>query len=194
MARKPVKKMLLDKIEMRNIDDVRPYWRNPRRVTEDAVNMLAKSISEFGYQQPIVTDSDYVIIVGHTRYAALRRLGVTQVPVMVATTLSPEQVKQYRLIDNKVAEFTFWDYTALVDEVEGLDAELMASFFPEISGEAIAGFSDDETLEREWDKVDTTVDFTCPRCYHSWEVEVTKAALMAGVIQGGTETAKEDSA
>ena len=65
-----------DVIETVDLDRVRPYWRNPRRVTEDAVTQLMASISEYGYQQPIVVDSDYVIIVGHTRYAALRRLNI----------------------------------------------------------------------------------------------------------------------
>ena len=90
-----------DVIETISLDKVRPYWRNPRRVTEDAVNQLIASIREYGYQQPIVVDSDYVIIVGHTRYAALRRMEVTEAPVRVARSLTPAQAKQYRVLDNR---------------------------------------------------------------------------------------------
>jgi hypothetical protein len=166
------------------IDDVKPYWRNPRRVTEDAVNQLVASIRDYGYQQPIVVDPDMVIVVGHTRYAALRRLDVTEVPVIIADHLTTEQLKQYRLIDNKVAELTSWDYTQLMDELEAIDTSIAAAFFPEISGAQIDQFSEDEaTIAREWDKVETSVDFVCPSCFHPFTTEVTKEALLTGVIK-----------
>jgi hypothetical protein len=167
------------------IDKVRPYWRNPRRVTEETVNMLVKSIEEFGYQQPIVVDTENVIIVGHTRYAAMRRLGVTEVPVVVARTLSVEEVKQYRLIDNRAGELSSWDMGALMDELGDLDMGKMLRFFPEfatVTDEEAYHASDQATLEREWDKVQTSVEFVCVSCFHTFEVEVTKAAIMAGFI------------
>jgi hypothetical protein len=171
----------LGEIRVVPINTVKPYWRNPRRVTEDAVNQVRTSIESYGYQQPIVVDTDLVIIVGHTRYAAFRRLNATHIAVMVATTLSPEKVKQYRLVDNKVGELSSWDYTSLMEELSGLDAQLVAQFFPEV-GAMPNGFEDAETMNREWDKVVTGVGFTCPSCFHSWEVEVTRDALMRGLI------------
>lgn len=188
--------LALPETEMVALDRVRPYWRNPRRVTDDTVNMLMRSIEEFGYQQPIVVDSEYVIIVGHTRYAAMRRLGVTEVPVVVARTLSQEQVKQYRLIDNRSGELSSWDMTALMDELGDLDMEKMLRFFPEFGAfpDATEQYvADTETLEREWDKVQTQVSFVCPSCFHTFEVEVTKAAIMAGYI-GQKEQASDDAA
>jgi hypothetical protein len=174
------------------INSIKPYWRNPRRVTEDAVNQLVRSITDYGYQQPIVTDRDRVIIVGHTRYAALRRMGVTEVPIRIDTTLTAEQVKQYRLIDNKVGELTFWDYESLMAEVQDMDQSLIHSFFPEIDTDAPIFDTDQATMTHEWDRVETGVGFTCPSCYHSWEVEVTRDDLQAGLIPA--PTAKEDTA
>jgi hypothetical protein len=177
----------LGAIESVPIDHVRPYWRNPRRVTEESVNMLVRSIEEFGYQQPIVVDSDYVIIVGHTRYAALRRMKREQVEVMIATDLSPEAVKQYRLIDNKVSELTSWDMDALTSELEAIDNDMLRAFFPFIAREGdeapvTQAAQDAETLEREWSQVDSGVEFTCPACFHSWEQPVSKTDVMSGRI------------
>jgi ParB/RepB/Spo0J family partition protein len=95
-------------VELRNIEDIKPYPRNPRK-NEHAVEAVAKSIREFGFNQPIVVDQHGVIIVGDTRFKAARKLGLTQVPVLVATHLSPEQIKAYRIADNKTAEIADWD-------------------------------------------------------------------------------------
>lgn len=179
------KEMEQGRIETVPLDRIKPYWRNPRKVTEENVNRLAESIKAFGYQQPIVVDEDYVIIVGHTRYAALRRLDVREVPVRVASDLTPEEAKQYRLIDNRVAEHTSWDFDKLTEEIGKLDAGLIGMFFPEIDidGAAAAGVeSPEDTLAKEWDRVQTSVDFVCPSCFHSWQTEVTREAVMAGVI------------
>lgn len=179
----PEMKMELGRFETVPLDDIRPYWRNPRRVTEEDVNRIAESIKKFGYQQPIVVDEQYCIIVGHTRYAALRRLDVEQVPVMIAENLSAEQVKAYRLIDNRAAEYTSWDFEKLQEEIGQLDAELIGMFFPEIDPAALnTPATDKALLEREWDRVQMLVPFTCPSCFHSWETDVTREAIMAGVI------------
>lgn len=98
------------------IDQVKPYENNPR-VNDDAVEVTANSIKEFGWQQPIVVDKDNVIIVGHTRLKAAKKLRLKKVPVVIADTLSEQQVKAYRLADNKTGEFADWD-------VELLDLEL----------------------------------------------------------------------
>ena len=90
------------------IEQLIPYARNPRR-NDDAVATVAASLAEFGWRQPIVVDEQMVIVAGHTRYEAARRLGMTQVPVHVARGLTPVQVKAYRLMDNRSHENAAWD-------------------------------------------------------------------------------------
>ena len=89
------------------INKIVPYSRNPRK--NQHVDKVASSIKEFGFQQPIVVDKDHVIIVGHTRYQAAMKLGMKEVPVIVAKNLSENQVKAYRIADNRVAEESQWD-------------------------------------------------------------------------------------
>jgi DNA modification methylase len=107
------------KIELRPLSDLSPYPGNPR-VNEDAVAIVAKSIQEYGFRQPIVVDAEYIIICGHTRYKAALMLGLKEVPVHVATDLTPEQVRAYRLADNKTAEASDWDYDLLPIELGAL--------------------------------------------------------------------------
>ena len=106
-------------IELRSIDQVKPYPGNPRQ-NDEAVNAVAASLKEFGFRQPIVVDADGVIIVGHTRFKAAQKLGLTQVPVHVATDLSPAQVKAYRIADNQTASIAEWDYELLPIELSAL--------------------------------------------------------------------------
>ena len=101
-------------IIIKGISEIKPYENNPRN-NDSAVDAVAASIREFGWQQPIVVDKDGVIIAGHTRYKAARKLGLTEVPVIVADKLTEEQIKAYRLADNKSGELAEWD-TALLDE------------------------------------------------------------------------------
>ena len=82
------------KVEMRTISSIRPYESNPR-INDDAVDAVAASIKEFGFRQPIVVDGDGVIVVGHTRYKAAIKLGMTEVPVHVAVGLTPAQAKAF---------------------------------------------------------------------------------------------------
>ena len=103
-------------VQSMKISEVKPYPNNPRN-NDDGVEAVANSIKEFGWQQPIVVDKDNVIIVGHTRYKAAKKLKMNKVPVVVANNLSPEQVKAYRLADNKTGELTDWDMSLLDDEL-----------------------------------------------------------------------------
>lgn len=100
--------------------DLKPYENNPR-LNEDAVDLVAASIEEFGFRQPIVVDKDLIIIAGHTRWKAAQKLGLETVPCIQADDLTPAQVKAYRLADNKVAEAAQWDLDALQFELEELD-------------------------------------------------------------------------
>ena len=107
------------KVEIRGIDSIRPYDNNPRK-NDQAVAAVACSLEEYGFRQPIVVDSDGVIIAGHTRYKAALKLGLEKVPVHVATDLSPEQVRAYRLADNRTGELATWDYDILPIELSAL--------------------------------------------------------------------------
>lgn len=101
---------MMDKVNViyRNAADLLPYANNPR-VNDGAVDAVAASIKEFGFKVPIIVDADGVIVTGHTRLKAAMKLGLNQVPVIVASDLSSEQVKAFRLADNRVAELAQWD-------------------------------------------------------------------------------------
>ena len=125
-------------VELWPIERVKPYARNPRQ-NEGAVDAVAASITEFGFRQPIVVDRDGVIVVGHTRWKAAKKLGLAQVPVHVAKDLTPEQAKAYRLADNKTNELAEWDKALLPLEL----ADLQATNFDL----GLLGFSKDELAE-----------------------------------------------
>ncbi len=107
------------KIEPRKLADIRPYEKNPRH-NDDAVSAVVDSIREFGFRQPIVVDGDGVIVCGHTRWKAAKKLGLKKVPVHVAADLSPEQVKAYRLADNQTADLADWNFDLLPIELADL--------------------------------------------------------------------------
>jgi DNA modification methylase len=109
------------KVTLQPIDTVKPYEKNPR-INDDAVESVAASIREFGFRQPIVVDSEGVIICGHTRYKAALHLGLEKVPVHVAKDLTPEQIKAYRIADNKTAELAEWNLELLPIELGELQA------------------------------------------------------------------------
>lgn len=115
------------KVQNVSIDSIKPYENNPRD-NDGGVDAVANSIKEFGWQQPIVVDKDNVIIVGHTRYKAAKKLGMKEVPVVVADKLSDEQVKAYRLADNKTGELTDWDMSLLDDELGDITDIDMSDF------------------------------------------------------------------
>ena len=103
----------------KNLKDIKPYEKNPRK-NDNAVEYVANSIKEFGFQQPIVIDKDGVIVAGNTRYKASKKLGLDKVPCIVADDLTDEQIKAYRLADNKVSELAEWDIDLLGEELEGI--------------------------------------------------------------------------
>src|SRR5262249_28581313 len=104
---------------MSPLESIRPYEGNPR-VNDSAVDAVAASIRAFGFRQPLVVDEQHVIIVGHTRYKAAAKLGLTEVPVHVAIGLTPEHARAYRIADNQSANLSDWDYDLLPIELAGL--------------------------------------------------------------------------
>jgi DNA modification methylase len=107
------------KIELWSLTNVKPYPNNPR-LNDEAVEAVANSIREFGFKQPIVVDSEGVIICGHTRWKAAQKLGLERIPVHVASDLTPAQVKAYRIADNKTAELAEWNLELLPIELSEL--------------------------------------------------------------------------
>lgn len=103
-----------------SIDRIKPYENNPRNISDEAIRAVAESIRQYGFRQPIVVDSNYVIIAGHTRYHASKYLNLSVVPVHVATDLSEEQVRAYRIADNRSNEFAEWDIDLLQSELSKL--------------------------------------------------------------------------
>ena len=110
----------------KNLKDIKPYEKNPRK-NDNAVEYVANSIKEFGFKVPIVIDKDGVIVAGHTRYKASKKLGLEKVPCIIADDLTDEQIKAYRLADNKVGESAKWDEGLLgteLSEILNINMEL----------------------------------------------------------------------
>lgn len=111
------------KYETKKVDELIPYGNNPRN-SDKSIEYVANSIKEFGFKVPIVIDKNNVIVAGHTRLEACKRLGIKEVPCVVADDLTDEQVKAFRLADNKVSEFSKWDFDLLTDELKDLDIDM----------------------------------------------------------------------
>lgn len=109
------------RVEEKRLDELRPYENNPRN-NDGAVPYVADSIREFGFRVPLVIDRDGVIVAGHTRYKAAQTIGLETVPCVVADDLTDEQVRAFRLADNKVAEASEWDEALLYEELAELSA------------------------------------------------------------------------
>lgn len=122
----------------KKINEIKPYEKNPRK-NDEAAKYVANSIKEFGFKVPIVIDKDGVIIAGHTRYKAAKKLKMKEVPCIMADDLTEEQVKAFRLADNKVGEMAEWDDDLLAEELDGI-ADLDMSDF---------GFDENDILSDE---------------------------------------------
>lgn len=116
----------------KNIEEIKMYENNPRN-NDGAVEYVANSIKEFGFKVPIVLDKNNVIVAGHTRYKAAKLLKITEIPCIIANDLSDDQVKAFRLIDNKAAELASWDIDLLNLELENIKDIDMELFNFEIS-------------------------------------------------------------
>lgn len=133
------------------------YENNPRN-NDGAVDAVAESIKQFGFKVPIVIDRDNVIVAGHTRLKAARKIGLEKVPCIVADDLTPEQIKAYRLADNKTAELADWDFSALEIELAELESDFDMSAF----GFDISDFEDiHEITEDEVPEVDEENEPIC---------------------------------
>jgi DNA modification methylase len=119
------------KIETADINSIQPYINNPRKLKDSAVDKVAKSIKEFGFRQPIVVDANRIIVVGHTRYRASKKLGLKEVPITIADNLTQEQINAYRIADNRTNEEAEWDIDLLKTEIKELE---LADFNLDLTG------------------------------------------------------------
>lgn len=154
----------MKKIEIKYIpiNDIKPYKNNPR-LNEDAIPYVMNSIKEFGFKNPIILDKNNVIVAGHTRLESAKRLDMKEVPVIYADDLTKEQIKAFRLADNKVAEKSMWDYTKLDEELDSI-LDIDMSMFDFVDDDI--NWNDVEELTNEtYDKPEHNM-LECPNCHH----------------------------
>ena len=166
------------KVEMLEIDKIKPYWRNPRKHTDKQIEALKKSIEKYGFTQPIVVDKDYTIIIGHGRYVAAKELGLKKVPVIVRRDLSEREARELRIIDNRIADLSDWDTELLRTEIMDLDIEELLGFtrdeiekiigiveehYGKISGDDVAE-AEEKLMEKIAETQDDQIPVVCPAC------------------------------
>lgn len=158
------------KIEEISINDVIPYENNPRK-NDGAVEAVANSIREFGFRVPIIIDRENVIIAGHTRLKAAEQLGLEKVPVVRADDLTEEQVRAFRLADNKVGEIAGWDFEMLADELTELEGFDMSGFGFEAPQDIdIQSFFSDAPEKGSMETDSKKKKVQCPHCGEWFEV------------------------
>lgn len=142
------------RIIQKKTSELVPYEKNPRK-NEKAVDKVAASIREFGFKVPIIIDTDGVIVAGHTRLMAAEQIGLDKVPCIIADDLNEEQLKAYRLADNKTAEFAEWDFELLAEELEEITDIDMSEFGFDIDA------LDDEEVEIKEDEAPLDAQSRC---------------------------------
>lgn len=150
-------------IVYKRVSELIPYENNPRN-NDEAVDYVAKSIEEFGFKVPCVVSCDGVLITGHTRLKACKKLGIDEVPCIVADDLTEDQIKAFRLADNKVGEIATWDLDKLSIELDGLqDIDMSELGFPDNEEVNLDDFfTEAEESKKEEKETDT---ITCPYCH-----------------------------
>ena len=149
------------------ISEIKPYEKNPRK-NDQAIDIVAKSIKEFGFRNPIILDKNNEIIAGHTRLKAALKLGMQEVPIIWIEDLTDEQIKAYRLMDNKSHEYANWDFDLLLNEIEELK-EL--DYDIDLTGFTVTDLENIEKYQKEKQKeVDENIEVKheCPKCHYKW--------------------------
>ena len=149
------------KIVYKSVDDLIPYINNPR-INDHAVDAVASSIKNFGFKVPIIIDSENEIVAGHTRLKAAKKLGMKEVPTIVADDLDDNQIKAFRLADNKVGELAAWDFSALEIELQNIGDIDMNSF--EFGDEDFMIFTLNDAEDELNNFEDIASKKTCPHC------------------------------
>ena len=149
-------------IVYKKIDEIEPYENNPR-FNDDAVEYVANSIKEFGFKVPIVIDKDNKIVAGHTRYKASLQLDLKEVPCIIADDLNEEQVKAFRLADNKVSEKASWDIELLSEELSDILDIDMKQF--DFDTDIDLDINDEDFIQdTEINKEKEEKEIVCPNC------------------------------
>lgn len=147
----------------KKIEELKPYENNPR-FNDDAVKYVANSIKQFGFKVPIIIDKNGVIVAGHTRYKASMELGLKELPCIVADDLNEDQIKAFRLADNKVGEYSLWNYELLSDELNDiLNIDMKDFGFLDTDIDIDWNKEIEEDIEK--DKPKEEVYFECPYCH-----------------------------
>lgn len=147
----------------KNINELIEYENNPRK-NDKAVDVVAKSIEQFGFKVPIVVDKDNIIVTGHTRVKAAKQLGYEKVPCIVADDLNEEQINAFRLVDNKTNEFALWDFEKLEEELNNIqDIDLLEFGF---ENHAEIDWASVEDLSEKTYKEPKGTYLKCPMCDH----------------------------
>lgn len=167
---------LRKKIEEVKLTDLKPYENNPR-INDGAVPALVESIKQLGFNVPLVIDKNNVVICGHTRLKAAQELGMVSVPCLRADELTEEQIKAFRLADNKTAELSAWDFEKLYGELEALKVSVPDFNFDLLKFNTMR-FTDPEGEDgAEETAINYSTGIICPRC---------------GYIHGGTSNEDND--
>lgn len=147
----------------KKIEDLIPYENNPR-LNDNAIDYVAKSIQDFGFKVPLVIDTNNVIIAGHTRYLASKKLGLDKIPCLIANDLNTEQIKAFRLVDNKVAEYSEWDIDKLQEELENINIDINDFGFVDLDKDLnINDFFIEDNEEKKEEKEEKE-EIQCPHC------------------------------
>jgi ParB-like chromosome segregation protein Spo0J len=176
----PLRRWPADHVERRPLADLVPYAQNARTHSAEQIDALAKSITEWGWTIPVLVDETGELIAGHGRVLAAQQLGIAEAPVMVAAGWSPEQVRAYRIADNKLALFADWNSDFLADEFAALDGQfdLTLTGFGQSDIDKLLSGPDAPDEFTEFDRtIETT--HTCPKCGFKWS---------------GTSTSKREAA
>lgn len=166
------KENAMKKLKKIRLDEIKQYENNPRTHGE-AIEAVVQSIKQCGYIAPIIVDEDGVILAGHSRFQALKRLGEAEVEVLIVDELTDEQKKKYRLLDNRVAEFSEWDFDKLETELSLIDFGDFNFDFDDFIFKPIKEeytYKDDEADEvsqgktEEKQKLEKKKMLVCPHC------------------------------
>lgn len=159
------------------VSDVKTYENNPRNISENAVNAVAESIKKYGFLVPVILTENNTIVAGHTRIKAATLLKLKEVPCIRATGLTDTEIKAFRLIDNRSAEFTEWDFSKLMSEIQNIpeidlsefDFESLFEEFESETGEIpeaeVFEYIDSPLANKS--KKNNNPDFKCPACGHT---------------------------
>jgi len=147
------------KIEYLDIDTIKPYKKNPRN-NDKAIDYIKKSIEEFGFKNPILLDKNNVIIAGHTRYEASKKIGLKQVPCIIVNNLNEEQIKAFRIVDNKSSEIATWNNEKMIEEIKSIDVNQLEKFDIE---QIDFDFSREKLIEPQDEE--EIICYECPNCH-----------------------------